>query len=93
MIAAEDVYAVRRTSSRLAMGTELTRKEALLLALMSSTIVALIFWEELSGGYWACIKAMNAKARSLGLTSMRFEDTVGLSSGNVSSAQDLARCG
>lgn len=92
MIEAEDVYAVRRTSSRLAMGTELTRKEALLLALMSSdNRCAHVLGRTYPGGYWACVRAMNAKARSLGLTSMRFEDTVGLSSGNVSSAQDLAR--
>jgi D-alanyl-D-alanine endopeptidase (penicillin-binding protein 7) len=43
------------------------------------------------GGIDACIAAMNAKARSLGLTETRFEDSTGLSSGNVSSARDLVR--
>lgn len=91
IISEEDVYAVRGTSSRLASGTELTREEALLLALMSSdNRCAHLLGRTYPGGYWACIKAMNAKARSLGLNSMRFEDTVGLSSGNVSSARDLA---
>jgi serine-type D-Ala-D-Ala endopeptidase (penicillin-binding protein 7) len=42
------------------------------------------------GGINACVRAMNAKARRLGLTETRFEDTTGLSSQNVSSAQDLA---
>lgn len=87
----EDVYAVRGTSSRLAAGTELTRKEALLLALMSSdNRCAHALGRTYPGGYWACIDAMNAKARLLGLTNTRFKDTVGLSSGNVSSARDLA---
>lgn len=88
----EDVYAVRGTSSRLTAGTELTREEALLLALMSSdNRCAHALGRTYPGGYWACIRAMNAKARSLGLTSMRFQDTVGLSSSNVSSARDLAK--
>jgi len=34
---------------------------------------------------------MNAKARSLGLSNTGFQDTTGLSRGNVSSARDLAR--
>ena len=43
------------------------------------------------GGLDACITAMNAKAQSLGLSETHFEDTTGLSKGNVSSARDLAR--
>jgi D-alanyl-D-alanine endopeptidase (penicillin-binding protein 7) len=34
---------------------------------------------------------MNAKAQSLGLIETHFEDTTGLSSGNVSSARDLVQ--
>lgn len=88
----EDVYAVRGTSSRLAAGTELTREEALLLALMSSdNRCAHALGRTYPGGYWECVRAMNAKARALGLTDTRFQDTVGLSSSNVSSARDLAK--
>jgi D-alanyl-D-alanine endopeptidase (penicillin-binding protein 7) len=87
----EDVYAVRGTSSRLAAGTELTRKEALLLALMSSdNRCAHALGRTYPGGYQECVRAMNAKARLLGLMDTRFQDTIGLSSGNVSSARDLA---
>ncbi len=87
----EDAYAVRGTSSRLAAGTELTRKEALLLALMSSdNRCAHALGRTYPGGYGECVRAMNAKARLLGLTNTHFKDTVGLSSGNVSSARDLA---
>jgi serine-type D-Ala-D-Ala endopeptidase (penicillin-binding protein 7) len=43
------------------------------------------------GGFMACVTAMNNKARSLGLLETHFEDSTGLSKGNVSSARDLAR--
>lgn len=87
----EDVYAVRGTSSRLTGGTELTRKEALLLALMSSdNRCAHALGRTYPGGYGECVRAMNAKARLLGLANTHFKDTVGLSNGNVSSARDLA---
>jgi serine-type D-Ala-D-Ala endopeptidase (penicillin-binding protein 7) len=88
----EDANAVRGNGSRIAVGTELTREEVLLLALMSSdNRCAHTLGRTYPGGYWACVKAMNAKANSLGLTNTRFQDTVGLSCGNVSSAGDLAR--
>ena len=72
----EDVDTVHGTSSRLAVGTELTREEALLLALMSSdNRCAHALGRTYPGGYWECVRAMNAKARSLGLTDTRFQDT------------------
>ena len=43
------------------------------------------------GGIDAFVAAMNTKAQSLELTETRFEDPVGLSSGNVSTARELAR--
>ncbi|MEN6468191.1 MAG: hypothetical protein ABFD45_04475 [Smithella sp.] len=39
------------------------------------------------GGLAACINAMNAKARSLKLLETHFEDTTGLSGGNIQSQQ------
>jgi D-alanyl-D-alanine endopeptidase (penicillin-binding protein 7) len=39
----------------------------------------------------AFVAAMNAKARSLGMSNTHYVDSTGLSSGNVSSARDLAK--
>jgi serine-type D-Ala-D-Ala endopeptidase (penicillin-binding protein 7) len=43
------------------------------------------------GGKYAFVKAMNAKAKLLGLGSTRFVDPTGLDSANVSTAEDLAK--
>ena len=43
------------------------------------------------GGTEAFVAAMNAKSRALGMNDTRFIDPTGLSSSNVSTAQDLAR--
>jgi len=86
-----DIDRIRHSHSRLSVGTKLTRREALLIALMASdNRCAHALGRTYPGGVNACIKAMNSKARQLGLTETRFEDTTGLSSRNVSSAQDLA---
>jgi serine-type D-Ala-D-Ala endopeptidase (penicillin-binding protein 7) len=83
---------IHHSHSRLPFGTALTREDALLLALMSSdNRSAHALGRTYPGGFAACVTAMNAKARSLGLQETHFEDTTGLSSGNVSSARDLAR--
>jgi serine-type D-Ala-D-Ala endopeptidase (penicillin-binding protein 7) len=88
----DDIDRIRHSHSRLSVGTDLTRKEALLLALMASdNRCAHALGRTYPGGIKACVGAMNAKARLLGLTETRFEDTSGLSCSNVSSAQDLAR--
>ncbi|GLH68957.1 hypothetical protein GETHPA_04900 [Geothrix rubra] len=83
---------IRHSRSRLPVGTRLTRSEALGLALMSSeNRAAHALGRAYPGGVEACVKAMDAKAVALGLTETHFQDPAGLSSGNVSSAQDLAR--
>ncbi len=88
----EDVDRIRHRHSRLSVGTMLTRREALLLALMSSeNRCAHALGRTYPGGNRACVVAMNAKARALGLSSTRFTDTSGLANGNVSSAHDLAK--
>jgi D-alanyl-D-alanine endopeptidase (penicillin-binding protein 7) len=43
------------------------------------------------GGLQACVAAMNAKARELGMMDTHYVDSTGLSSQNMASAQDLAR--
>ncbi|MGB5217771.1 MAG: serine hydrolase [Smithella sp.] len=88
----QDIDTLLHSRSRIPVGTYLTRREALLLALMSSdNRCAHALGRKYPGGFSACIRAMNDKARSLGLLDTHFQDTSGLSRGNVSSASDLAR--
>jgi D-alanyl-D-alanine endopeptidase (penicillin-binding protein 7) len=92
-IAPEDVDTIRHSSSRLPVNTSLKRGDALLLALMASENRAAhaLGRTTYPGGLGAFVDAMNAKARSLGLTETHFIDPVGIHRGNVSSARDLAR--
>lgn len=78
--------------SRVRVGSMLTRKEMLNLALMSSenrAAASLGFHHE--GGTEAFVKAMNAKAKELGMINTRFVEPTGLSEKNVSTAEDLAK--
>ncbi len=82
----------RSSASRLAVGSHLSRGDLLHLALMSSeNSAAHAVARAYPGGLPACIGAMNVKARALGMKTARFTDPTGLSSGNVSSAVDLAK--
>jgi D-alanyl-D-alanine endopeptidase (penicillin-binding protein 7) len=82
----------RNSSSRLRMGAELTRTELLQLALMASeNRAAHALGRTFPGGMPAFVQQMNLKAKALGMTSSRFVDPTGLSSGNVSTAQDLVK--
>jgi serine-type D-Ala-D-Ala endopeptidase (penicillin-binding protein 7) len=91
-LTAADRRLERSSASRLAIGSRLSRRDLLHLALMSSeNRAAHAVARSYPGGLQACIKAMNAKARALGMKSARFTDPTGLSSGNVSSAADLAK--
>jgi D-alanyl-D-alanine endopeptidase (penicillin-binding protein 7) len=88
----EDQDALKGTRSRLRPGAVLTRDELLLLALMASeNRAAAALARTYPGGTEAFVQAMNAKAQSLGMRDTQFSDPTGLSSANVSSAQDLAR--
>jgi D-alanyl-D-alanine endopeptidase (penicillin-binding protein 7) len=78
--------------SRLATGTSLTRREAMLLSLMSSeNRAAYTLGRNYPGGVSAFVDAMNQKARDLGMRNSHFADPSGLSSENVASADDLAK--
>lgn len=86
-----DVDTERGTGSRLALGTQLTRGEALHLALMSSeNRAASALGRYYPGGMRAFVEAMNAKAALLGMHDSRFVEPTGLSSRNRASASDLA---
>jgi D-alanyl-D-alanine endopeptidase (penicillin-binding protein 7) len=87
----EDFDFVKGTRSRLRMGTELTRREMLRLALMSSeNRAAASLARSYPGGTLAFVVAMNAKAEALGMTHTHYADPTGLSPDNVSTARDLA---
>ncbi|MBI3372445.1 MAG: D-alanyl-D-alanine endopeptidase [Betaproteobacteria bacterium] len=91
-ISGEDQDLVKGTRSRLRNGAVLTRSELLMLALMSSeNRAAASLARTFPGGFEVFVAAMNEKARSLGMADSRFVDSTGLSSANVSSAQDLGR--
>ncbi|MCC7113570.1 MAG: D-alanyl-D-alanine endopeptidase [Burkholderiales bacterium] len=88
----EDFDYLKGSSSRLSMGLELPRREMLRLALMASeNRAASALARHHPGGADAFVAAMNRKASALGMTRTRFEDPTGLSPGNVSTANDLAR--
>jgi len=91
-ISDEDYDQVKGTRSRLRPGTVLTRDELLLIALMASeNRAAASLGRTFPGGTEAFVAAMNAKSAALGMNDTRFVDPTGLSSSNVSNAQDLAR--
>jgi len=91
-ITADDRVGTRGMVSRLDVGTSLTRADLLHLALMSSeNRAAHALGRSYPGGLPACIEAMNAKARALGMKSTHFVEPTGLSSDNVASSEDLAK--
>lgn len=81
----------RKASSRLPIREKLTRRDLMLLALMSSeNRAANTLANNYPKGYSAAIRAMNAKAKQLGMKSTYFKDATGLSRYNVSTSKDLA---
>lgn len=90
-ITQDDVDVYKHSSSRLAVGTTLTRGELMHLALMSSeNRAAHALGRTYPGGLQTFVALMNAKARSLGMTDTRYVEPTGLMSQNQSSARDLA---
>ncbi len=84
----QDKDTLRHSISRLPVGTRLTRRQALLLALMASeNRAAHALGRTFPGGIDALVGAMNEKSRSLALTGTRFVDPTGLRDENVSSAR------
>lgn len=87
----DDVDTEKGSSSRLKVGTTLTRGELLHLALMSSeNRAAHALGRTYPGGLATFVSLMNAKAKMLGMTDTSYVEPTGLSSRNQSSAQDLA---
>lgn len=88
----DDSSLAKTASSRLAIGTRLTRGELLRLALMASeNRAAHALCRTYPGGVPTCVTTMNVKARELGMKSAHFIEPTGLSYQNVASANDLAK--
>lgn len=89
-ITSADIDRLKNTTSRLAVGSKLSRTELLHLALMSSeNRAANALGRHYPGGLSAFVRAMNDRARSLGMRQTIFVEPTGLSSANVSSPNDL----
>lgn len=87
-----DVDMLKGSSSRLPVGTRLTREEMLHLTLMSSeNRAAHALARTSSRGRDGFIAAMNEKARALGMADASFADPTGLSPRNRASAHDLRK--
>lgn len=88
----DDIDRLRHASSRLPVGSRLSRADMLHVALMSSeNRAAHALGRYYPGGMPAFVRAMNEKARELGMLDTHFVEPTGLSSENVSSPRDLVR--
>jgi len=90
-ITQDDVDTEKGSSSRLAVGSVLSRGDLLHLALMSSeNRAAHALGRTFPGGMNVFVARMNARAQHPGMHDTRYAEPTGLSSRNQSSAQDLA---
>nr|WP_246814618.1 serine hydrolase [Nissabacter archeti] len=83
---------LKKTHSRLTVGSVLSRRDMLHIALMSSENRAAAALSRYAPGERpGFLRQMNRKARRLGMRHSHFVDPTGLSPRNVASAQDVAR--
>lgn len=69
-----------------------TRAQHLQMSLVgSSNESALLLCEKFPGGKSQCVRSMNLKAESLGMTNTKFVEASGLSPMNISTAEELVR--
>ncbi|EPL10624.1 D-alanyl-D-alanine endopeptidase [Pseudomonas sp. CF161] len=91
-VSISDTPEMKGVFSRVKLNSELSRRDMLLIALMSSeNRAAASLAHHYPGGYAAFIAAMNAKAKALGMTSTHYVEPTGLSIHNVSTARDLSK--
>jgi serine-type D-Ala-D-Ala endopeptidase (penicillin-binding protein 7) len=87
-----DVDRLKGSHSRLNVGWQVARDDLLRLALMASeNRAASALARSYPGGKETFVQAMNLKAQLLGMADTRFADVTGLSSANLSTADDLAK--
>lgn len=83
---------LKGVKSRVKIGSHLSRKDLLLIMLMSSeNRAASALAHHYSRGYDAFILEMNNKAKKLGMQNTAFVEPTGLSDKNISTAQDLTK--
>ncbi|RKF18096.1 D-alanyl-D-alanine endopeptidase [Alginatibacterium sediminis] len=88
----KQAFLTQQVFSRVRLGSSMSRRELLLLALMSSeNRAAATLAHHYPQGYWAFIQDMNKTAKKLGMHRSHFVEPTGLSSENVSTASDLVR--
>lgn len=88
----EDKKSINNYYSRIRIGSELSRGDVLRIALMSSeNLASSALGRTYPGGSSAFVKAMNKKAKALGMKQTYFVNSTGLSEENVSTAADLAK--
>ncbi|BEO37742.1 hypothetical protein SMQE08_18300 [Serratia marcescens] len=81
---------LKKTHSRLTIGSVLSRRDMLHIALMSSeNRAAAALSRNYPGGRRAFVAKMNQKARAIGMKRARFYDPTGLTPRNVATARDL----
>ncbi|CAJ4318592.1 murein-DD-endopeptidase [Burkholderia pseudomallei] len=91
-VSAQDRDYEKFTGSRLKVGSVLSRRDMLHIALMSSeNRAAAALSRDYPGGRPAFVAAMNRKARTLGMKRTHFVNATGLSPRNVSTARGLSR--
>ena len=87
-----DFDQIKGTTSRLWLGSELTRKQLLTIALIASdNRAASAIANSYPGGKLAFVKAMNVKAKQLDMFDTMFTDPTGLDKNNISTAFDLVK--
>jgi len=80
------------TGSRLDYGATLSRRDMIMLAIMSSeNRAAAALGRAYPGGTQQFVSAMNAQARLLGMSQSNFADPAGLNVDNTSTARDLMK--
>lgn len=88
----DDVDRLKHSKSFVRVGTELSRQDALELALVSSdNRAASALARAYPGGEGAFVQAMQAKVRALGLRHTSLQEPTGLSPQNTSTAIEVAR--
>ncbi len=87
-----DKDTLRYSKTRLPVGTTLSRRDLLIMALVASeNRAAFALSRTYPGGSEAFVKAMNEKAAFLGLRHTRFEDAAGIRNENTSTAGELVK--
>jgi serine-type D-Ala-D-Ala endopeptidase (penicillin-binding protein 7) len=91
-VVVEDVPELHGVFSRVRLDSEVSRRDLLLITLMSSeNRAAATLAHHYPGGVAAFVEEMNFQAKALGMRNTRFAEPTGLSHENQSSAADLVK--